>query len=644
MKCSSCGKQLSAGAKKCPRCGKTIESSPGPIDDLPTSTMQLPEEEEAAPGRMDQTMSPSAHVAASGKAMDEPTSQTIQLASPASKSPDQTFSMPGADAHPPPSGDTGRRMATVINQDSQSIKRAWRDLAGSNPSPLRTYKADQVRPEAVESMVIQRRTLKTRDQPGSDHADYQLLWLVGEGGMGTVYEAIQSAVQRKVAVKTLKPDFAKRQSDRTKFLNEAKITGDLDHPNIVPIHDLGISDDGTVFYSMKMVGGVSWEEVLCAKSRQENLTILLKVCDAVAFAHSRNVIHRDLKPENIMLGEFGEVLVMDWGLAVNMERSGDIVLGGTPAYMAPEMATHDVDRIGFTSDIYLLAAMLYEVVAGFPPHPGQTVTECVAAAARNELIPVEIDDELLNVALVGMATNPRDRFQNVGAVSPGAERLSVTLGQYFRVRSGIRRVGGGSKRRRLRGILTLSFFLPGCLGVVAGKPPRQIGPGSCPIGLRPASAQSRGLRSGFVPGLRRDGGRAPLYQELRQKSAERATRLRRLKIARAVAMVSGGIALLAIGVAVFMNRGLIAQVFTLRRQIGSLAVDKQKLESDISNVKASKTDLESQKLALDQQIGTLKDERANRRGKAKTARRKNSTRPASWHAQCFDRNEAERTQ
>ena len=120
----------------------------------------------------------------------------------------------------------------------------------------------------------------------------------------------------------------------------------------------------------------------------ENLEILMKVADAVAFAHSRGVVHRDLKPENVMLGDFGEVLVMDWGLALSTARFrqlGSITqsgrMGGTPAYMAPEMASGPLDRIGATSDIYLSGAILYEILTGKPPHAGRDVMSCLYAVA-----------------------------------------------------------------------------------------------------------------------------------------------------------------------------------------------------------------------------------------------------------------------
>ena len=243
--------------------------------------------------------------------------------------------------------------------------------------------------------------------------------------MGVVYAARQASIDRTVAVKMLKPDIANHAEQREKFLSEAVVTGDLDHPNIVPIYDLGASEAGALFYSMKRVQGTPWMTVIEEKSSAENVEILMKVADAVAFAHSRGVIHRDLKPENVMLGDYGEVLVMDWGLAMStaLFRKAESItqtssMGGTPAYMAPEMATGPVDRIGPPADVYLLGAILYEIITGKPPHTGKNVMNCLFAAAKNEIQPTEHSGELLEIAMRAMSTSPADRpatvqdFQN----------------------------------------------------------------------------------------------------------------------------------------------------------------------------------------------------------------------------------------
>ena len=264
---------------------------------------------------------------------------------------------------------------------------------------------------------------KTGDEPPKSLAevpDYELLDIIGEGGMGVVYAAHQSSIARTVAVKMLKPSAKVREEQRDKFISEAVVTGELDHPNIVPIYDLGSNDEGALFYSMKRVRGTPWDKAINQKQLDENLSILLRVADAVAFAHAGGVIHRDLKPENVMLGDFGEVLVMDWGLAritpefahVDAVYQADS-LGGTPAYMAPEMAKGPVETINKTSDVYLLGAILYEIIGGQPPHSGRDVMQCLMAASQNRIDPIRYDGELKEVALKAMATQQEDRYQTV---------------------------------------------------------------------------------------------------------------------------------------------------------------------------------------------------------------------------------------
>ncbi len=276
------------------------------------------------------------------------------------------------------------------------------------------------------SLIVKSRHFRTKaesDQPiasPADAPDYELLNVIGEGGMGVVYAARQSSIARTVAVKMLKQGDGQTNEQREKFISEAVVTGELDHPNIVPIYDLGSNDSGALFYSMKRVKGTPWDDVVKTKSLDENLHILLRVSDAVAFAHANGVLHRDLKPENVMLGDFGEVLLMDWGLArispefpnADSVTQSD-VMGGTPAYMAPEMATGPIEEITIASDVYLLGAILYEIIAGRPPHTGKTVMACLFSAAKNKIVATEDSGELMEVAMRAMATKPADRFATV---------------------------------------------------------------------------------------------------------------------------------------------------------------------------------------------------------------------------------------
>lgn len=247
----------------------------------------------------------------------------------------------------------------------------------------------------------------------NDKPDYELSHKLGEGGMGVVHVASQKSVQRMVAVKTLKENFAFDSANRQEFLFEALITGELDHPNIVPVHDVGVGEDGTLFYSMKLVNGTPWSKTINSSSLSKNLAILHDICNAISFAHSRNVLHQDLKPDNIMVGEFGEVLVMDWGLAIDMSDDRAIAFGGTPAYMSPEMARHKMKSIGVTSDIYLLGALLFEIVTQKAPHPGKDVLDTIRAAAANIFEKHDPEDTLTQIAMKAMASRNKDRYQSV---------------------------------------------------------------------------------------------------------------------------------------------------------------------------------------------------------------------------------------
>lgn len=292
---------------------------------------------------------------------------------------------------------------------------------GRRTDPLTSQDVSGAEVAEGSGLTINLRSMHHPDRSPGGKVDYQILSLLGEGGMGKVYNARQTAIDRVVAVKMLKPKKSSRRRDQhTKFLAEAVVTGELDHPNIVPIYDVGRDGNDSLFYSMKNVTGNPWLDTIHQKSAHDNLDILMSVADAVAFAHARGVVHRDLKPENVMLGEFGEVLVMDWGLAMPTEKfhkQRGIVrnssMGGTPAYMAPEMATGPINKIGPHSDIYLLGAILFEIVTGRPPHRGKNAMKCLMAAARNKIVSTEHTGELIEIAYKAMSADPKDRYKSV---------------------------------------------------------------------------------------------------------------------------------------------------------------------------------------------------------------------------------------
>lgn len=250
---------------------------------------------------------------------------------------------------------------------------------------------------------------------------------LGEGGMGVVRMAEQVAIGRQVAVKTLR-------SDRTApemvlhLLREAWMTGGLEHPNIIPVHNVGVDEDGRPMIVMKRVEGEVWSAAI-KKGTQDlrwHLKILEQVCQAVEFAGSRGIIHRDLKPDNVMIGRFGEVYVLDWGIAVSLQDDGsgrfplarDVVgVAGTPGYMAPEMVSDTGADLSVRTDVYLLGAILHEVITGKRKSIGGTLQAVLLASMASP--PYQYEDHIPGelADIVNRATHPHSeqRFATAGA-------------------------------------------------------------------------------------------------------------------------------------------------------------------------------------------------------------------------------------
>lgn len=248
----------------------------------------------------------------------------------------------------------------------------------------------------------------------------------GRGGIGRVLLAFDEHIGREVALKELIPQAGGMSGSAraptgaasetvNRFLREARITGQLEHPGIVPVYELGKRADGSIYYTMKLVRGVTLlDQIRKAPAISDRLLLLnhfLDLCQAMAYAHSKGVIHRDLKPLNVMVGEFGETVVLDWGLAkvrgLHDARAGDIEEGlriikdssagktmdgalmGTPAYMSPEQAEGKIEEVDERSDIWSLGAILYEILCGRPPYTGETAWEVMGKVLKDPVPPLE---------------------------------------------------------------------------------------------------------------------------------------------------------------------------------------------------------------------------------------------------------------
>jgi serine/threonine protein kinase len=247
-----------------------------------------------------------------------------------------------------------------------------------------------------------RRLQMIGEVPDLSHTKYELVEPLGHGGMGSVYVARDRALDRLVALKVV-GTYAVSAEATDRLVREAKVLARLEHPGIVPVHDVGALPDGRAFYTMKLVRGRRLDAYVGDETTAaERLRILERLCDAVSFAHANGVIHRDLKPQNIMVGPFGEVLVMDWGVAALSARPdarGSVV--GTPGYMAPEQARGDV--ADERSDVYALGAIMSLLI-----EPGAT-------------------KPLRAIAARAMASDPAQRYATVERLAADVARFRAAL-------------------------------------------------------------------------------------------------------------------------------------------------------------------------------------------------------------------------
>jgi tRNA A-37 threonylcarbamoyl transferase component Bud32 len=307
-------------------------------------------------------------------------------------------------------------------EDSWARIAAAAEQLGLEAASRATHRADAELAGSDESTALVLERLRTARAPEDALGAFETVETIGRGGMGVVVRARQPALERDVALKRLnRPTEALSAA----FVSEAQIMGRLEHANIPPVHTLVRDPSGDTVLAMKLVRGASWTDLIQRGHLPlaDHLRVLAGVTNAVAFAHSRGVIHRDIKPDNVMVGDYGQVYLMDWGIAAAIDlqvSAASAILHvsdmpgplGTPRYMPPELARGRAEEQDARTDVYLLGACLHEVLTGRPLHPGETMAEIRASALLSEPPPFDSDvpRELAELCRGATARQPAERL------------------------------------------------------------------------------------------------------------------------------------------------------------------------------------------------------------------------------------------
>ena len=360
------------------------------------------------------------------------------------------------------------------------------------------------------------------------HGPYTIVRTHAQGGMGKVSIARDERLKREVALKEMLQKVADNPTLCRRFVDEAEITGQLEHPGIVPVYALGTDRHGRPFYTMRLVRGKTLKEAIAQvhdawtdRELRALLRSFVAICQTIAFAHARGVVHRDLKPANVMLGEYGETLVMDWGLARPLEPSspdstwGDLAvraadrpqltqaggLVGTPAYMPPEQVTGDSQAIEPAIDIYSLGAVLYEILCGRAAYTGGSSAEVLqkvrtSAPVKPSAADPRVARPLEAICLTAMARKPDERYRSVRTLATDVQNwLDDDPVSVYRESPPERMFRWGRKHRTLVAsiavlsvVLGLAIAISGWLWLVSG--PRRSPPRSWPTIMRRDAAEA----------------------------------------------------------------------------------------------------------------------------------------------------------